>query len=131
MSGPHSSGLTTPSGYPPELDCPILHVLMTDPVIAADGHTCAQPSALPLHTTTASPPLPASDERSAIEQWLQINDTSPMTREHIHDPTLRPNRMAKSMIAAWRQANEGEVKPTPTQPITVTLTVTITVVPHC
>merc|ERR1711964_274552 len=39
-----------------DLLCPITMMLMTDPVIAADGH---------------------SYERTAIEKWLKDNDTSP------------------------------------------------------
>ncbi|KAK9804850.1 hypothetical protein WJX72_008634 [[Myrmecia] bisecta] len=41
-----------------EMECPITQVFMTDPVIAADGH---------------------SYEKSAIEEWFSRHDTSPMT----------------------------------------------------
>ncbi|KAK9828804.1 hypothetical protein WJX72_002158 [[Myrmecia] bisecta] len=43
-----------------EMECPITHEVMTDPVIAADGYTY---------------------ERSAIEEWFETHDTLPMTNE--------------------------------------------------
>ena len=43
---------------------------MTDPVVAADGHTY---------------------ERAAIEAWLKSHQTSPMTREPLAHKNLVPN----------------------------------------
>ena len=40
--------------------CPITHMCMREPVVAADGHTY---------------------ERAAIERWLRTSTTSPMTNE--------------------------------------------------
>ena len=53
-----------------------------EPVIAADGHTY---------------------ERTAIEQWLQQHDTSPVT--HLPLPHMRvvPNFLIKSAIANQQQ----------------------------
>jgi len=42
--------------------CPISHELMTDPVIAPDGH---------------------SYDRPMLERWLRVNRTSPMTQQPI------------------------------------------------
>ena len=50
--------------------CPVLHGLCRDPVVASDGQTY---------------------DRSAIEQWLQWNGTSPITRERLQQ-RLYPNR---------------------------------------
>lgn len=57
--------------------CPITHEVFTDPVVAADGHTY---------------------ERSAIEQWFQSHNTSPLTGAIMHDKTLRPNYQVKQSI---------------------------------
>ena len=54
--------------------CPITHNLLTDlidPVIDIDGYTY---------------------ERSAIENWLRDNGTSPITRKPMQISDLRPNR---------------------------------------
>mmetsp|Transcript_20588 Transcript_20588/g.45090 ORF Transcript_20588/g.45090 Transcript_20588/m.45090 type:complete len:291 (+) Transcript_20588:1771-2643(+) len=70
--------------------CPISHETMTDPVVAADGHTY---------------------ERKAIEDWFQKQDStesfrqykmtlSPMTNEPLIHRMLVPNRVLKSIIDA-------------------------------
>lgn len=75
---------------PPEfVDC-ITHSLMQDPVITADGH---------------------SYERSAIEDWLRLHDTSPKTGEVLPPPpggkgvdkTLRPNHILRCQIIEFRE----------------------------
>ena len=65
---------------PERLVCPITFELMKDPVFASDGHTY---------------------ERCAIEQWFERAQTSPVTNEPVPDVCLRPNHMAKSMIAEF------------------------------
>ena len=53
-----------------EFMCPITGTLMTDPVVAADGHTY---------------------ERRNITRALQVNGVSPMTNVKLTDRTLTPN----------------------------------------
>ena len=60
-----------------QCDCPITMEIMSDPVIAADGHTY---------------------EREAIESWLQYNNTSPMTDELMLHTHLMPNHLIRSII---------------------------------
>jgi len=61
--------------------CPISLALMTDPVMAMDGHTY---------------------DRSAIENWLENNNTSPLTNNVLPAKTLIPNHNLKSQIEAWK-----------------------------
>eukprot|EP00045_Choanoeca_perplexa_P017368 m.250961 g.250961 ORF g.250961 m.250961 type:complete len:681 (+) comp17516_c1_seq68:277-2319(+) len=70
---------------PEELMCPITLVLMEDPVMADDEHTY---------------------ERAAISTWLQMEGTSPLTRERMSD-SLKTNRMALSMIRRFKEKNPG------------------------
>lgn len=65
--------------------CPITHEIMTDPVIDPDGN---------------------SYERSAIENWLQQNGTSPITRQPLNLIDLRPNRALKAAIDEYRASKE-------------------------
>eukprot|EP00039_Didymoeca_costata_P029781 m.26357 g.26357 ORF g.26357 m.26357 type:complete len:705 (-) comp7788_c0_seq1:126-2240(-) len=65
---------------PPEHYCPITSDIMTDPVLALDGHTY---------------------ERSAIESWFQRSNTSPLTNQEIPD-TLIPCHSIRNMIQDWR-----------------------------
>lgn len=62
--------------------CKISQEPMSDPVVAADGHTY---------------------ERSLIEKWLRTNNTSPMTREPLSDHDLHPNLNLKSLIGEWEE----------------------------
>ncbi|KAK9817648.1 hypothetical protein WJX72_000140 [[Myrmecia] bisecta] len=64
-----------------EMECPITQVIMTDPVIAADGHTY---------------------ERAAIESWFSRHDTGPMTNEVVEHKLLIPNIAMRRLIAAYR-----------------------------
>ena len=60
------------------LCCPLSLEPMTDPVIAADGHTY---------------------ERIHIHQWLSKHNTSPMTNEVLENKTLIPNHVLKALVA--------------------------------
>ncbi|EOD19385.1 hypothetical protein EMIHUDRAFT_242876 [Emiliania huxleyi CCMP1516] len=69
---------------PADFICPITTELMSDPVMAADGH---------------------SYERSAIERWLATKSTSPMTGEALVHSFLAPNHTLRRMIREWEEAN--------------------------
>ena len=56
-----------------------------------------------------------SYERSAIEQWLLGQSTSPVTRSPLHATDLRPNRALKDMIDEWRDAG-GTQPPVEAEP---------------
>jgi hypothetical protein len=62
--------------------CKISQEPMSDPVVAADGHTY---------------------ERRMIEMWLRPNNTSPMTREPLRDNELHPNLNLKNLIDEWEE----------------------------
>ena len=64
--------------------CPISKSVMTDPVVAADGHTY---------------------EKNCIERWLRRRMTSPMTNEPLPDSELRPNHAMRSQIHSWVAAS--------------------------
>ena len=64
--------------------CPITTEVMSDPVMAADGH---------------------SYERSAIERWLATKSTSPMTGEALVHSFLAPNHTLRRQIREWEEAN--------------------------
>lgn len=53
---------------------------MNDPCVAADGYTY---------------------DRRAIEEWLQKNDISPMTKLPLPDKNLIPNYSLLSAIVEW------------------------------
>ena len=93
-----ASILRTPSseGFPPEFHCPICYDVMVDPVSDTNGNTY---------------------ERSAIEDWINRNGTSPLTRAVLTLADLRPNRSLRDMIetahkqkAAELAAQQGESK---------------------
>jgi Mg-chelatase subunit ChlD len=67
-----------------EFICPITQELMDDPVIGNDGHTY---------------------ERKAIQQWLQTNNKSPMTRDPMMLADIKPNYALKSMIERYKKEN--------------------------
>ena len=60
--------------------CPITHKIMKDPVMTADGY---------------------SYERSAIAQWLQNQNTSPMTNEVLAHINITPNYALKGAIVEF------------------------------
>ena len=66
---------------PDDLVCPITHELFTHPCFTQDGHTY---------------------ERDAIEKWLAIHSTSPLTGEPIGS-TLVTNFIAQRMCASWKE----------------------------
>ena len=57
--------------------CPILHAPFREPVVAEDGHTY---------------------ERSAIENWMKTNDTSPLTGEKLEHRILTPNHILRGLL---------------------------------
>ena len=65
-------------GAPDDLQCPISHELMRDPVVAADGRTY---------------------ERAQIASWiLRGHDTSPMTNERLPHTHLCSNDIARERV---------------------------------
>mmetsp|Transcript_70228 Transcript_70228/g.156441 ORF Transcript_70228/g.156441 Transcript_70228/m.156441 type:complete len:644 (-) Transcript_70228:2401-4332(-) len=62
-----------------EFLCPILKTRMADPVCTADGHTF---------------------ERTAIEQWLAHNNTSPLTGLALQTKTVTPNHALRALLSA-------------------------------
>jgi hypothetical protein len=64
----------------PDLMCPIMHETMSEPVLAADGHTY---------------------ERQAIERWLQMHNTSPMTGAPLAHRYLTENFALRHLIASY------------------------------
>jgi len=74
---------TSDENYPDEFYCPLCFDVMTDPVVDTNGN---------------------SYERTAIEDWINRNHTSPITRGKLELSDLRPNRTLKDMIdSAKRQ----------------------------
>ena len=59
-----------------------VQVVLRDPVSLADGHTY---------------------ERSAVEQWLQLQDTSPVTGTLLPHKRLLPNVLIKQALACQQQ----------------------------
>ena len=60
--------------------CPITHNIMNEPYVDNEGN---------------------SYEEVAIKQWLQNNNTSPITRNHLAITHLKPNRSLKDAIQAF------------------------------
>ena len=78
-SGGASLGAVVPSP-PQDFYCPTTYEVVRDPVVAAGGIT---------------------SEQSEIEQWLQNNDRSPMTKAMLPDRSLVPNQVLKHQIMAF------------------------------
>lgn len=74
------------NSIPQDYLCPITLLPMTDPVICADGHTY---------------------ERDAIQNWLQLNSTSPMTRQTLYNSTLTPNIALRNIIHDYLAAQSS------------------------
>ena len=70
-----------------ELVCPITGELFEDPVICMDGHTY---------------------ERTAIEAWLELHDTSPRTNLELESKMLIPNHQMRSLCNERRARLERE-----------------------
>jgi hypothetical protein len=66
--------------------CPITLEVMDDPVICPEGH---------------------SFERRAIMQWLTHSETNPVTRNHLTEGLLFPNRALRESIATYYKAGGG------------------------
>ena len=81
MLGRIEKELSFRAEIPDEYLCPITQEIMVDPVIAMDGHTY---------------------ERRAIEEWLETNNTSPMTNSPLPNKMLLPNLAVRSMISERR-----------------------------
>ena len=69
--------------------CPITLLLMTNPVVAADGYTY---------------------EKSAIEGWFQKHSTSPLDRSAITVKTLYKNTALALAIQEWKRHNPEVVR---------------------
>lgn len=67
---------------PQEFMCAITKELFRCPVITSDGH---------------------SYERDAIKQWLEANETSPLTGQALPDKVLRPNHSLRAQIVEFRE----------------------------
>ena len=87
MQTPRCSSLPLRPRQPPlDFICPITTEVMSDPVMAADGHAY---------------------ERTAIERWLATKSTSPMTGGELEHMGLSPHHMLRRMIREWREAHPG------------------------
>ncbi|KAK7859317.1 U-box domain-containing protein 35 [Quercus suber] len=75
------SACRVPSAPPNHFICPILKDVMDDPCVAADGYTY---------------------DRRAIKQWLEENDTSPMTNMSLPHKNLIPNYTLLSAVVEWK-----------------------------
>ncbi|EOD28188.1 hypothetical protein EMIHUDRAFT_254122, partial [Emiliania huxleyi CCMP1516] len=71
---------------PDDFICPITTEVMSDPVMAADGHAY---------------------ERSAIERWLATKSTSPMTGEELQHTCLANHHMLRRMIREWGETHSA------------------------
>ncbi|KAF5456243.1 hypothetical protein F2P56_025744 [Juglans regia] len=65
--------------------CPILKEVMNDPCVAADGYTY---------------------DRGAIDQWLEVNNKSPMTNMPLPNKNLIPNFTLLSAIMEWKSRDQ-------------------------
>jgi Mg-chelatase subunit ChlD len=85
-----ASGSSLPAGtdVPSEFLCPITYEVMMDPVTLSDGHTY---------------------ERTAIEQWLQTHNTSPLSNRPAYTTDLKPNYALRSAIERFLAANPTAV----------------------
>jgi hypothetical protein len=63
---------------PESFMCPLTQEVLRDPVVDPEGN---------------------SYERSAIESWLEKNNTSPITRKPLRKEDLVPNRALREVIA--------------------------------
>ena len=66
---------------PEDCYCPITYDVMTNPVMATDGH---------------------SYEESAIRDWLKTHNTSPVTNKKLKSKRLTPNFTLKKTIEGFR-----------------------------
>ena len=73
-----------------EFNCPITCDLMMDPVVCADG---------------------TSYERTAIEQWLSVHNTSPLTGAVLPHKNLVPNLSLRALVEDYRHRTSGTIAP--------------------
>ncbi|KAL8049932.1 hypothetical protein ABFX02_06G051100 [Erythranthe guttata] len=66
---------------PTQFICPISNVVMSDPCVAGDGYTY---------------------DRGAIEKWIKVKDTSPVTDLQLPHKHLIPNYTLLSAIMEWK-----------------------------
>ena len=76
--------MSSNSIIPDSFLCPITHNIMSNPYIDNDGNTY---------------------EYAAIMQWLQNNNTSPITRNNLHSSHLKPNRSLFELITNFNNNN--------------------------
>ena len=69
------------------LECPITHEIMKDPVILIETGI--------------------SYDRKAIEAWLEKHDTDPITRKQLNDKTLVTNYALKSLCDQTTKFKQG------------------------
>jgi hypothetical protein len=71
--------------------CPLSLNIMEDPVIDPEGNTY---------------------ERTAIESWLNVNKSSPITRSHLTSDLLSSNKALKAIIERLKIKRSGRLPPT-------------------
>ena len=71
---------------PADFICPITAEAMRDPVMAGDGHAY---------------------ERIAIERWLAIRSTSPLTGKALENTGVFPNHMLRRQIREWQERSRS------------------------
>ena len=74
----------------PAFFCPITYEVMKDPVSTEDGQTY---------------------ERTAIEAWLERNDTSPLTNAMLRSKALIPNVVLRQTIHQWEEKYAMHLRP--------------------
>ena len=84
---PPSGPQLAPTNTPKDFECPISQTLMSDPVLCADGF---------------------SYERVEIAKWLEHNNTSPMTGEHLQNKSLIANNTLRAAIRAYLDENRAQ-----------------------
>lgn len=77
VAPPQHFSATQKQGFPTSFHCPLSGMLMTDPVVAADG---------------------VSYQRAAITEWLQSHSNSPITRHALANKFLAPNHSLKAAV---------------------------------
>jgi len=91
---------TDQASLPSEFFCPITQDIMTDPVVAEDGHTY---------------------ERAAIEHWYGAgNTTSPKTSEHLTSYALIANHAIRAQITTENDRRERIAAETSAKSVQVT-----------
>lgn len=84
-----AGGAGSCSDIPDGFLCPITHSVMSDPVIASDGHTY---------------------ERDAIERWLTTHMTSPMTGAQLPSKTFTSNFALRDAITQLKRSGNLMVR---------------------